>query len=193
MPAQADEIYPSGTDGHFIQQASFTDAAMLAALGRRTFEEAFADQNTPENLAAYVSATYTTEQFDKELRDENSVFYVARLNQTPVGYAKLRKNSLPKNSILENAQTPRLVMPCMELQRIYVLQEIIGLGVGKLLMEKCLQTAECESCAAIWLGVWERNTKAIAFYEQWGFTVFGSHIFYVGHDAQTDLLMRREV
>ncbi len=164
---------------------------MLAALGRRTFEEAFADQNTPENLAAYVSAAYTTEQFAKELRDENSIFYVARQNDSPVGYAKLRENSLPENSILENVQTPGLLMPCMELQRIYVLRENIGTGTGKRLMEQCLQTARQHGCATLWLGVWERNEKAIAFYGKWGFTVFGSHIFHVGNDPQTDLLMRR--
>lgn len=172
-------------------QPDLSDAAMLAALGRRTFEEAFADQNTPENLAAYVSEAYTAEQFGKELRDENSVFYVARFNQTPVGYAKLRKNSLPENSILGNAQTPRLAMPCIELQRIYVLQENTGSGVGKRLMEQCLHTARQQDCATLWLGVWERNTKAIGFYGRWGFETFGSHIFHVGADAQTDLLMRR--
>ncbi len=186
--------------GLSIRQAGFTDAAMLAALGRRTFEEAFADQNTPENLAAYISEAYTTEQFAKELRDENSVFYVARLNQTPVGYAKLRKNGIPENSlpageagIFENTQTPRLAMPCMELQRIYVLRENIGTGTGKRLMEQCLQTARQHGCATLWLGVWERNEKAIAFYGKWGFTVFGSHIFHVGNDPQTDLLMRLEL
>lgn len=192
-----------------IRQPDFSEAAMLAALGRRTFEEAFADQNTPENMAAYLAEAYATAQFEREMRDENAIFYVVSQNGSPVGYAKLRKNSLPdpvENSVsarpayapwsagrFQNDQTHLATTPCVELQRIYVLREKLGLGVGKLLMAQCVQTARLHGCRTIWLGVWEHNPKAIAFYEKWGFTVFGSHIFHVGNDPQTDLLMQRGV
>jgi len=186
-----------------LYQPDFTEAAGLAALGKRAFEQAFAARNTPENMAAYTSVAFTTEQFEKELRDENSVFYVARLNNHPVGYAKLRKNSFPdaaENSIPENAKTlPQttapspIAEPCIELQRIYVLQEAMGTGVGKQLMEQCLQTARQQGYRTIWLGVWQHNTQAIAFYRKWGFEIFSSHVFPLGDDPQLDWLMQRSL
>ncbi len=180
----------------FIDQPDLSEAAMLAALGRRTFEQAFANQNTPENMEAYLSVAYTTVQLEKELNEENSVFYVARADETPVGYVRLLKNSQPDvsgNSIFGNAKTSFIAESCIEIQRIYVLQENVGLGVGARLMEQCLQTAQQHGFRTIWLGVWEHNAHAIAFYRRWGFETFGSHIFQLGDDPQTDLLMKRDV
>ncbi|MCU0354271.1 MAG: GNAT family N-acetyltransferase [Cytophagales bacterium] len=170
-----------------VYQPTIADAALLADLGRRTFEQAFAAQNTPENMAAYLSVAYTTEQLEKELREENSVFYVAAANGTPVGYAKIHKDCWPDDESVSVAG------PCVEINRLYVLQDSIGTGVGKLLMETCLQAARQQGYRTVWLGVWEHNARAIAFYRKWGFETFGSHIFQLGDDAQTDLLMKRSV
>ncbi|MDJ1485109.1 GNAT family N-acetyltransferase [Cytophagaceae bacterium YF14B1] len=167
-----------------IRQATPADAAMLATLGKQTFESAFASQNTPENMEAYVSEAFTTEAFTEDIQDVNSLYYVAYINDSPVGYAKLRQNNNP-----EELTDP---LP-IELQRIYVDHNQIGTGVGKHLMEYCLKIASQQGFQTIWLGVWEHNTKAISFYQKWGFEVFGSHIFLLGDDPQTDLLMKRSL
>jgi ribosomal protein S18 acetylase RimI-like enzyme len=178
-----------------LYQPTVAEAAMLASLSRRTFEPAFAAQNTPEDMEAYMSEAFTEQRLTEELQDKNSIFYVATLDGIPVGYSKLRRNSLPDNQeestpMASSAQIPEMYM---ELQRIYVLPDTKGSGIGKRLMEQCLQTARREGMKILWLGVWEHNTAAIAFYEKWGFERFGSHVFLLGSDAQTDLLMKREV
>jgi len=169
---------------YIIRQPTVSDAPMLATLARQTFEDAFAAQNTPENMAAYVSVAFTTTQIAQELQDINCLYFVAWFDETPVGYAKLRKNSIP-----EKLKTPHAI----ELQRIYVSQQQIGTGVGKQLMAHCLQTARQQNYQTIWLGVWQHNTTALAFYRKWGFKPFGSHIFQLGDDLQTDLLLKLEL
>ncbi len=177
-----------------LYQPTIADAAILASLSRQTFESAFAESNTPEDMESYMSEAFTEQKLTEELQDETSVFYVATLDERPIGYTKLRRCSVPDNEepirIPVNAQTPE---EYMELQRIYVLPESKGFGVGKLLMQQCLQTAQQEGAKTLWLGVWEHNTAAIAFYEKWGFERFGSHVFMLGKDVQTDLLMQRSV
>jgi ribosomal protein S18 acetylase RimI-like enzyme len=81
----------------------------------------------------------------------------------------------------------------IEIERIYSTQEYIGKKAGKSLMEACLDVAREQDCETIWLGVWEHNPRAIAFYEKWGFEKFGSHPFLLGTDLQTDLLMKKNL
>jgi ribosomal protein S18 acetylase RimI-like enzyme len=95
-----------------------------------------------------------------------------------VGYTKIKNGQTPKE--LKSARA-------IEIHRIYVLQEMIGQGIGKALMEKCLQIAQHQNYEVIWLGVWEKNTRAIEFYKKWGFKKFSSHIFRLGTEDQTDL------
>jgi ribosomal protein S18 acetylase RimI-like enzyme len=81
----------------------------------------------------------------------------------------------------------------VEIERIYSIREMIGKGVGKKLMEKCLAIAREKNKKEIWLGVWEFNYPAIEFYKRWGFEKFGEHHFPVGLDPQTDWLMKKRV
>jgi GNAT superfamily N-acetyltransferase len=165
-----------------IHRATEDDAALLAELGARTFHETFADSNKPEDMAAYLTEAFCIEKQAAELKDAKAVFFIAELQSKAVGYAKLQKGAPP--SCIKGAQP-------VELARLYVLREWIGRGVGFRLMHACIDEAKSIGCETMWLGVWEHNRRARAFYAKWNFCEAGAHVFQLGSDAQTDLLLER--
>ena len=160
------------------------DAGILAALGAKTFYDTFASDNTAENMKLYLERNFTLEQVVKEINDPANTFLLAQDDDSVVGYAKLRNHEQPKG--LGNTLG-------LEIERIYCTKDYLGKKVGKTLMLGCLAIAAQEGFNIIWLGVWEHNPKAIAFYEKWGFERFGTHTFMLGTDAQTDLLMKKNL
>ena len=118
-------------------------------------------------------------QFD-ELSAFDNIFLIAESESTPIGYAQLIMDS--KEESLKGTRS-------LEIRRIYSSQEYIGKGVGKELMSASIQEAKQRGCDSIWLGVWEKNPRAISFYKQWGFKEVGTHIFHVGDDPQMDFIM----
>jgi diamine N-acetyltransferase len=167
-----------------IRVGTLSDAPVLTTLGAKTFYDTFAPHNTVEDMKLYLEKNFTLEQVEKEINDPASTFLLALDGQSVVGYAKLRNSEQPKE--LGNA-------PGLEIERIYSAKEYVGKKVGKTLMLACLAIAEKEGFKTVWLGVWEHNPKAIAFYERWGFEKYGSHPFMLGSDAQTDLLMKKNL
>jgi len=165
-----------------IREATPQDSELLAQLSRQTFVETFADQNSEENMSEYLAKHCTAQALTDERNEPSAVFFIAEAMLEPVGFAKIRNVEIPKG--LENIRA-------IEIHRLYILKKMIGQKIGQALMEECLKQARADHYQAIWLGVWERNERAIAFYKKFGFEVFGSHIFEVGHDPQTDLLMKR--
>ena len=163
-----------------IRHATPSDAGMLSDLGARTFSEAFARENTLANLDAHLRNSFSPEIQHRELSRADTIFLIAEADGQPVGYAQLLFNSREQG--LE-ASHP------MEIRRIYVLQESVGIGVGSELMSASLNEARQHACDIVWLGVWEKNQRAIDFYKKWGFREVGSHIFLLGDDPQTDLIM----
>lgn len=146
-----------------------------------TFSESFGDQNTADDMKAYVEKEFSREHLLAELRHPESTFYAAFMNEQMIGYLKLNKGS---------AQTEGEDKRTIEIQRIYVLQNFQGHKVGQHLYEKALHIAIQEGMQSIWLGVWEKNIRAIHFYERNGFKPFSTHVFWLGDDKQTDILMR---
>ena len=165
-----------------IRHASAIDADLISRLGRETFSDTFSRDNTPEDMAIYVAQAFSPEIQAAELADVKSCTLIAEADGTPVGYARLVEGA--------PSVTIAAVKP-IEIVRLYARSAWIGHGVGAQLMRACLDTARSLGRDAIWLGVWERNRRAIAFYEKWGFRQIGSHPFHVGHDLQTDWLMLR--
>lgn len=172
------------TTGISIRKAGTGDAAKLAAIGRMTFVETFAHTNTKEDMHQYVSKAFTEKQLLKELAEPGSTFLMAFERDRLAGYAKLRSSQNPAN--LKNAKA-------LELQRIYARQSYQGKKIGKQLMEYSLEMAKAMGFDTLWLGVWEYNPKAIAFYEKWGFEKFGQQTFTLGYDVQTDVLMKKRI
>lgn len=156
------------------------DAKMLSELGAKTFYETFAKDNTPENMEAYLKVAFSPEIQRRELSEPNHIFLVVESENNPIGFAQLIVDS--KEVSLKGSKS-------LEVRRIYSLQEYIGKGVGKALMEAAIHEARQRGCDSIWLGVWEKNPRAIHFYQKWGFKEVGTHVFYVGEDAQRDFIM----
>lgn len=167
-----------------VRKATTADVNKLAALGRMTFVETFADTNTKEDMTTYVQAAFNREQVQSELLDDRNTFLVAFERGVLAGYAKLRTGHEPEELAGEKA---------IEIQRIYVRQSFIGRKIGKHLMEECINIARTGKYKVIWLGVWEYNPRAIHFYERWGFEKFGKHSFLLGFDEQTDILMKKKI
>jgi GNAT superfamily N-acetyltransferase len=173
-----------GTDPLHIRYGTEADSHVLADLGARTFADSFARDNSPEDMAAYLADSFGVEKQAQELADPASRFLIAELNREPVGYARLRSGPAPA---AVKGRNP------MEVVRFYARSEWIGKGIGAGLMKRCLDEAEQADCGVLWLGVWQRNERAIDFYRKWGFVRVGTQTFTLGTDAQTDWIMARSI
>ena len=164
-----------------IRWANSSDAELLAELGARTFTETFAADNTPEDMSAYLAQSFTAARLAEELADPKATFLLAFVEGEAAGYAKLYRGEPPLCVTGESA---------MELARLYVLQKWLGGGVGRALMQSCVDEARRSGSRVMWLGVWEKNFRAQAFYRKWDFTTVGHQVFQLGADTQTDLVMQ---
>lgn len=167
-----------------IRRANPEDAALLTELGTRTFSETFAAHNTPEDMATYLAANFNLAQQTAELNDPASTFLIAEVSGRPAGYAQLH--------VGEPAEGVAGTKP-VELVRLYVSREWLGRGVGEALMRTCVDEARLAGHGTIWLGVWEQNGRAQAFYRKWDFRAVGEHVFQLGSDSQKDIVMERAV
>ncbi|MFN7947977.1 MAG: N-acetyltransferase [Blastocatellia bacterium] len=165
-----------------IRRATPDDAAMLVELGTRTFYAAFRNACSAEDMQLYLSTWFTLEQVTNELHDQQSLFLIAEVAGAPAGYAKMQAGETP-----DCISDPQAI----ELSRLYVEQQHLGSGVGPALMQACLDEAGQRGHRTVYLGVWEDNHRAQAFYRKWGFEKVGEHIFMMGNDAQTDWWMER--
>lgn len=172
----------SATPDLTVRRATPLDAGLLADLGARTFYETFAADNSPEDMAAYLAASFNLAQQTAELTEPASIFFIAEVGGRAAGYAKLNAGE-PAEGI-EGAQP-------VELVRLYVLREWLGHGVGAALLRACVDEAQRAGHETMWLGVWERNGRAQAFYRKWNFRAVGEHVFQLGSDMQRDILMER--
>jgi diamine N-acetyltransferase len=168
-----------------ISIAGAADASLIADISRRTFYDTFAPYNTAENMEQFLEVQFTREQLIAEVGAPRNTFLLAWLDRVPVGYARLYDGQeLPRDLAGTSA---------MEISRIYSEQEMIGKGVGKALMEACLDAGRRKGKEWIWLCVWERNRRAIRFYEKIGFERFGQVVFILGQDIQNDWCMKKKL
>ena len=165
-----------------IQGVTVNDLAQLQKIGRKAFSETFSSGNTEENMNKYLVEGFSKEKLREELNNESSAFYFAVLDEKVIGYLKLNFGS---------SQTEIQDSISLEIERIYVLQEYYGKKVGQVLYEKALQVAEDKKVNYVWLGVWEENPRAIRFYQKNGFVEFDKHIFVMGDEEQTDIMMKK--
>lgn len=167
-----------------IVPVNTNDIAMLQQISRQTFAETFSAVNTEENMRKYLEEAYSAEKLLTELKDSHTRFYFAKDGEEVVGYLKL--NTAASQTELKDSQA-------LEIERIYVLAGWQGKQVGKMLYDKAIEVAKEGKAEYVWLGVWEENHKAIRFYERNGFVAFDKHIFLLGDDEQTDIMMKRPV
>jgi ribosomal protein S18 acetylase RimI-like enzyme len=167
-----------------IKRVTLTEIDQLQKISRQTFFETYSAVNTEENMKKYLEENFSLEKLTKELNDENSAFYFAVLSYNIIGYIKLN---------FGQSQTELKDDKALEIERIYVLQEFHGKKVGQLLYEKAMQVAGERNVVFVWLGVWEKNVRAINFYKKNGFVEFNKHIFKLGSDEQTDIMMKLQL
>ena len=165
-----------------IRRATLADAPALAELAVRTFRDAFGADNRPEDLAMHLAAAYGVPQQTRELADPTMTTLVAEHAGALVAFAQLRQGEAPA---CVTGAAP------IELQRFYVAHQWHGRGLAQALMHEVLDAARGIGAATLWLGVWERNPRAIAFYRKAGYTEVGAHTFLVGTDPQVDRILVR--
>ncbi|MCB2218712.1 GNAT family N-acetyltransferase [Desulfofustis glycolicus] len=164
-----------------IKKVSQDNIGQLQEICRSTFAEAFSDDNSEENIADYLANGFSVEKLTDELNDPNSQFYFALIDDQAIGYLKVNSGA---------SQTEIRDSHSLEIERIYVLKAYHGKNVGKLLYEKALEISKQNEIEYIWLGVWEKNPRALRFYKKIGFQEFGKHIFILGNEKQTDIMMK---
>ncbi|HEV7232120.1 MAG TPA: GNAT family N-acetyltransferase [Bacteroidia bacterium] len=167
-----------------IRKVTLSDLEDLLKISRQTFIETFAGDNTEQNLRKYLDENMTSDKLRNELANPDSEFYFATVGDKAIGYLKLNHGS---------AQTEEKDSKSLEIERIYVLKEFLGKQVGQVLFEMAYRIAKDAKYNRLWLGVWERNSRAIRFYRKNGFVEFGTHAFRLGDDEQTDILMKIEL
>lgn len=167
-----------------IRKATLNDIDRLQDIGRTTFSETFSAGNTVENMKGYLEVGFSKDKLTAELDNKDSEFYFAELDGRTVGYLKLN---------MGQAQTELKDDKALEIERIYVLREFHGKNVGQVLYEKAIEIARHIHADYVWLGVWEANPRALQFYRKNGFVEFGKHIFKLGSDEQTDIMMKRQL
>jgi GNAT superfamily N-acetyltransferase len=161
-----------------IRVATPADAATLAALSLKTFVDTFAPHNTAADMESYTSVAFGESKQRRELETEGVVTLLGEEDGETIAYAQIRS-------------TPAAPHGDVEIARFYVDQPHHGRGIAQLLMDAVEQNARTLGGTRLWLGVWEHNARAIAFYGKRGFTQCGAQPFLLGTDLQTDWVMNR--
>lgn len=169
-----------------IRSAKEKDTDALVQLSSNSFRSAFEKNNKKSDIDLYIKENFSRQQLRDQLLDPNNVFLLLFLEPqtSPVGYAKLRVGSSEECVSAENP---------IEIERLYLDASAIGQGLGSMLMQACLDEASARGYQSVWLGVWEHNVRAIAFYQRWGFETVGTHPFQQGTETQTDWVMQRSI
>ncbi|MCW8807716.1 MAG: GNAT family N-acetyltransferase [Rhodanobacter sp.] len=167
-----------------IRRAEPSDARRLAELAELTFRDTFKATNTPDDMNVHCATYYSEAIQGREIPDSKMATLVCEHDSQLAGFAQLRWGHAPD---CIKAERPA------EIQRLYVREAWHGKGIAQELMSESMALAKASGADQVWLGVWERNPRAIAFYKKWGFAEVGDHIFPVGSDPQRDIIMTRVV
>lgn len=168
----------------YLKKCSADDIDILVRLAAETFYETFRAVNTKEDMEKYIKEAFNRDKMLKELNDVNSAFMILYCDEEPAGYMKV--NEAPSQSDINDSNS-------LEIERIYVMEKFQNRGMGKYLMDKAVSIAYERKKHYIWLGVWEKNEKALRFYGKNGFYKTGAHSFLLGEDKQTDYIMRKDM
>ena len=167
-----------------IVEVVLKDVQRLQEISKRTFYDSFAAVNTSANMQFHLDNHFTEAKLTAEILNRDSKFFFAIRKELPVGYIKINQGSA--QTVLPNDRA-------LEIERIYVDHSFKGAGIGKLFISKAVEMANASRANYLWLGVGKNNQPAIRFYEKDGFEKFSKHIFILGDDEQTDLLMKKNL
>ncbi len=167
-----------------FQKCTLLNLDQLVRISRKTFVDAFEKDNDPKDFRTYCDLAFDKNKLSQELKDPNTTFYFAYIDEHLAGYFKLNEHA---------AQTEIRSQEAIELERIYVLKTFQGKKTGQFMLKEALRIAFENEKTFLWLGVWEKNTDAIRFYQKHGFYKFDTHPYFIGKDKQTDWLMRYDL
>lgn len=169
-----------------IRPATAADAARLSEFAERVFDEVFGPQNDEGDMASYLNEAFSPEIQRQEINTPGAIVLIAEDPGTKVitGYLHIAPGAVP-DAVRGDAPA--------ELKRLYVEPALHGRGIGKQLLDEGIARAKDAGTRTLWLGVWENNTKAQAFYTREGFARVGEHPFVLGSDTQTDWIMQRSI
>ncbi|AWB43037.1 GNAT family N-acetyltransferase [Paenibacillus sp. CAA11] len=165
-----------------LKKCTLENLSLLQEISIETFNETFKDQNTPENMKAYLERAFHVEQLKQELTNLSSEFYFVYADGEVAGYLKVNT---------DEAQSEEMDHDSLEIERIYIRKKYHKQGLGKYLFHKAIEIAVERNKKKVWLGVWEKNKNAIAFYQKMGFIQTGAHSFYMGDEEQVDYIMTK--
>ncbi|WP_421100889.1 GNAT family N-acetyltransferase [Sporosarcina psychrophila] len=165
-----------------IKKCTLEDSRELQEISHETFNETFKLQNSPENMDAYLEKAFNLKQLEEELSNSSSQFFFVYFNDEVAGYLKVNT---------DEAQSEEIDNESLEIERIYIRNRFQKHGLGKCLLNKAMEIAMERKKNKIWLGVWEKNENAIAFYKKKGFVQTGAHSFYMGNEEQVDFIMTK--
>lgn len=166
----------------YIRPTKITELEKLHTISVQTFKETFEAKNTEDDMAIYLKHNLSKKKLNAEFSDRNTSFYFAYCDEVLVGYLKLNFKDAQKKVVLKGK--------AYEIERIYILKAHQGRGFGTQLFNEALGIGRGKGYKLMWLGVWELNHKALKFYKKKGLKAFDSHIFQLGNDSQTDILMQ---
>lgn len=165
-----------------ITMCTRDDLQILQEISIETFKDTFNDQNSPENMKDYLKRAFNFEQLETELSNISSKFFFVYFKYEVAGYLKVNT---------DDAQSEEMGDESLEIERIYIKNKFQKHGLGKYLLKKAIEIAKEDNKKKIWLGVWEQNENAIAFYQKMGFVQTAAHSFYMGDEEQTDFIMTK--
>ncbi|MEN1936215.1 GNAT family N-acetyltransferase [Paenibacillus sp. 102] len=165
-----------------IKKCTLEDVRKLQEISYQTYNETFKHHNTPENMNAYLEKAFNLKQLEGELSNTSSQFFFVYFNNEVAGYLKVNTN---------DAQSEEMGDESLEVERIYIKNTFQKHGLGKYMLNKAIEIAMERNKKKIWLGVWENNENAIAFYKKMGFVQTGAHSFYMGNEEQIDFIMTK--
>ena len=175
---------PGETSLLSIRKANRSDASRLSQLAEATFRDAFAAVNAAEDMDLHCQSRFSENIQAGEIANPNMITLLGEDGSRLAGFAQLRWDAAPGCVLAESPG---------EIQRLYVASDWHGKGVAQQLMTACIEAMKDHGSDVVWLGVWERNPRAIAFYRKFGFVELGAHVFHVGTDPQRDIIMARPV
>lgn len=165
-----------------FKKCTIEDLDTLIELSRTTFIDAFEKANDPDDFKRYIQKAFNREQITSELMNKDSLFYfIVTETDGLVGYIKLNR---------KESQKEQFDLEAIELERIYIKKEFQGQRYGKEALLMVIDIARTHKASCLWLGVWEQNKRAIAFYQRHGFKKFGEHPYLIGEDEQYDWMMK---
>ncbi|WP_404427416.1 GNAT family N-acetyltransferase [Ureibacillus chungkukjangi] len=165
-----------------ITKCNLEDLQTLQEVSIETFYEAFKEQNSPESMEAYLEKAFNLEKLELEISNISSQFFLIHFSNEVAGYLKININE---------AQSEEMGDESLEVERIYLKTKFQKHGLGKVLLNKAIEIATDLDKKKVWLGVWEENENAIAFYKKMGFVQTGTHSFYMGDEEQLDFIMTK--